>query len=80
MLQADTPALLELIRPFNEHEAIRWDRELLEARRCWVRPRCGPARTRCGPVVRPENEVARRLYAEAGFEPVPRIMLTKPLR
>jgi ribosomal protein S18 acetylase RimI-like enzyme len=30
-------------------------------------------------VVRPENEAARRLYAREGFEPVPRVMLTKVL-
>lgn len=139
---ADTPALLELMRPFNEHEAIQWDRErteravrpLLEANdlgfllvadrgagllgyvvvtfnydlewggrdafvtELWVVPearqagwgrallRAAEVRARTHEVlalhlvVRPENEVARRLYAEAGFEPVPRIMLTKALR
>lgn len=30
-------------------------------------------------VVRPENEGARRLYARVGYQPVPRLLLTKPL-
>lgn len=141
-LVADVPALLELMRPFCEHENIAWDAERTRAAvqpllgaselgfvlvaherdgvllgyvvvtynydlewggrdafvtELWVIPearhaglgrallRAGEARARASEalalhlVVRPDNEVARRLYAREGFEPVPRVMLTKPL-
>jgi ribosomal protein S18 acetylase RimI-like enzyme len=139
---ADIPALLELMRPFNQHEAIAWERErtekavqpllganqlgfvLVADRRgqllgyvvvtfnydlewggrdafvteLWVIPearqrglgrallRAAEVRARTHGVlalhlvVRPENQLARRLYEEEGFERVPRIMLSKPLR
>lgn len=139
--QADVPALLDQMQPFNAGERIPWQperteralRQLLEheglglvvvaiddatllgyliltfgfdlewggrdafVTELWVVPearrtglgqrllRAAEAHARAAEVhalhlvVRPENGDARRLYAHEGFEPVPRLLLTKPL-